>query len=107
MLALNEWLRRACGPVLFVALIAGCDGETDGDGQSGPVASNDFSSNFAAAYCSAIQGCCTRFGENFTLSSCQESLRGYLSAALGTQLSNPRIHFDEQVAGQCIDAYST
>jgi hypothetical protein len=67
---------------------------------------NDFSQRFAASYCSSIQGCCQRFGENFDLASCQDAVRGYLTALLNAELANPNVVFDEQVAGQCIDAYA-
>jgi len=106
-----ETMRRKAALALMLvvaAATASCDGETedDDDGPSGPVAVNDFSQRFAASYCASIQGCCERFGERFELSSCQETLRAYLAAALGVQLANPKIIFDEQVAGQCIDAYA-
>ncbi len=100
-------MRRSAGILasLLAGLAGACSGESDHDGAPTSVSAGDFASEFASTYCSSISGCCQRFGEAFNLSSCQDAVRGYISAAVDRELASGKVVFDDAAAGACIDAY--
>jgi hypothetical protein len=101
--------RSLCAAALLLGLSAiavGCGGSSENDDDdAGPVAADDFSQRFAVTYCSSIQACCQRFDEPFELSSCRDAVSGYLSGVFNVYFDNPRLVYDEAVAGDCIAAY--
>lgn len=81
-----------------------CGGSSESSKTNPPVAKNDFSTNFANAYCEGIKGCCTASGITSDTANCKTLLTSQMNAAL-ERFDGKKITFNDAVAGQCIDAY--
>jgi len=92
-------VRGSFGVVALGAVLFGCGGSTS-DGGAAPVARQDFGSEAADALCTLLAGCCQSVGFAYDGAAC----RSGFSTVAEADLSNPKITFDANVAGQCLAA---
>jgi len=102
--------------LLVAALTSvGCGGTTDrtpdphgsaagGTSTAAPQSVDEFTQRFASSYCQNIAGCCR--GQGLATTDCESTLQQQLHAQLQISTTNPRIHFNAEAAGACIEAYA-
>ena len=85
--------------LVFGAGFFGCGGNTS-EGKATPVARGDFASQAADAVCTLLASCCPQANLPYDGNACRT---GYQSVVENV-LSNPKVTYDENAAGECLAA---
>src|SRR5437773_9440741 len=85
--------------LVFGAGFFGCGGNTS-EGKATPVARGDFASQAADAACTLLASCCPQANLPYDGNACRT---GYQSVVENV-LSNPKVTYDENAAGECLAA---
>lgn len=95
------WIFVGCAGLITAA---GCSGSTEGGSGSSaaPVPADQFISTFVNTICDNVGQCCQAAGYAYDANGCKTALNTELGAEFNPTM--PNIKYDEQAAGNCIDA---